>query len=117
MELYKTSEVFWDSCNEQIGNCNTLQIEREDGLMETIDLTGISGLKEWVEQFRVNYNDMSYDWMAWRDRGLIIAREIAKLLPDYVTLHYLRDSENKVFRQADDKSCMYYSGNDPIIIK
>lgn len=117
MELYKTSEVFRDSCNEQIGDCNSLQIEREDGLMETIDLTGISGLKEWVEQFRANYNDMSYDWMAWRDRGLIIAKEIANLLPDYVTLHYLRDSENEVFHQPYDKSCMYYSSHDPIIIK
>jgi len=116
LELYKNCEPFRDSCNEIIGDSKSLQVEREDGELETIDLTGIKGFPEWVEQFRTNYNDMSYDWKAWRDRGLVIAKEIAKILPDYVTLHYLRDSE-EVFHQPYDKSCMYYVGHDPIVVK
>ena len=117
LELYKNSGPFRDSCNEQIGDCSSLQVEREDGFIETIDLTGICGFKEWVEQFHTNYNDMTYDWMAWRDRGFIIAKEIANLLPDYVVLYYLRESDNEVFFQPYNKSYMYYSGRNPIVIK
>lgn len=116
LELYKSSEPFWDSCNETIGDCKSLQVEREDGELETIDLTGVKGFSEWVEQFRTNYNDMSYDWKAWRDRGLVLAKQIAMLLPDYVSLHYLRDSE-EVFNQPYDKKYMYYVGHNPIIVK
>ena len=83
---------------------------------EAIDLTGIKGLTEWYEDYMRTYNDMTYDWKGWRDRGRLIAIEIAKLLPDYVTLYYLRESD-EVFTQAYDKSCMYYCGREPIVIK
>ena len=116
IEPTKYRGPFLDSCQETIGDCKTLTVEREDGETESIDLTGIKGLVEWYDQYIQNYNDMTYDWEAWRERGRLIAIEIAKLLPDYVTLYYLRQSE-EVFSQPNDKSCMYYSGHDPIIIK
>lgn len=114
--MYEHSGPFFDGEGNAIGDINTLQVEREDGELEMIDLSSIKGLSEWVEQYKINYNDMSYDWKAWRDRGLVLAKEIAELLPDYVTLHYLRDSE-EVFQLSHDDRYMHYVGSEPIIIK
>ncbi len=116
IEPTKYRGPFLDNCQETIGDCKKLTVEKEDGETETIDLSGVKGLPEWYDQYIQNYNDMSYDWHAWRERGKLIALEIAKLLPDYVTLYYLRQSED-VFSQPNDKSCMYYCGREPIIIK
>lgn len=114
--MYEHSGPFFNGEGNAIGDINTLQVEREDGDLEMIDLSSIKGFSEWVEQYKINYNDMSYDWEAWRDRGLVLAKEIAKLLPDYVTLHYLRDSE-EVFQLSHDDRYMRYVGSEPIIIK
>lgn len=114
--MYEHSGPFFDGEGNAIGDINTLQVEREDGELEMIDLSNIKGFSEWVEQYKINYNDMSYDWKAWRDRGLVLAKEIAELLPDYVTLHYLRDSE-EVFQFSHDDRYMRYVGSEPIIIK
>lgn len=114
--MYEHSGPFFDGEGNAIGDINTLQVEREDGELEMIDLSSIKGFSEWVEQYKINYNDMSYDWKAWRDRGLVLAKEISKLLPDYVTLHYLRDSE-EVFQFSHDDRYMRYVGSKPIIIK
>lgn len=114
--MYEHSGPFFDGEGNAIGDINTLQVEREDGELEMIDLSSIKGFSEWVEQYKINYNDMSYDWKAWRDRGLVLAKEIAELLPDYVTLHYLRDSE-EVFQFSHDDRYMRYVGSEPIIIK
>lgn len=114
--MYEHSGPFFDGEGNAIGDINTLQVEREDGELEMIDLSSIKGFSEWVEQYKINYNDMSYDWKAWRDRGLVLAKEIAELLPDYVTLHYLRDSE-EVFQLSHDDRYMRYVGSEPIIIK
>lgn len=114
--MYEHSGPFFDGEGNAIGDINTLQVEREDGELEMIDLSSIKGFSEWVEQYIINYNDMSYDWKAWRDRGLVLAKEISKLLPDYVTLHYLRDSE-EVFQLSHDDKYMRYVGSEPIIIK
>lgn len=114
--MYEHSGPFFDGEGNAIGDINTLQVEREDGELEMIDLSNIKGFSEWVEQYKINYKDMSYDWKAWRDRGLVLAKEIAKLLPDYVTLHYLRDSE-EVFQLSHDNKYMRYVGSETIIIK
>lgn len=114
--MYEHSGPFFDGEGYAIGDINTLQVEREDGELEMIDLSSIKGFSEWVEQYKINYKDMSYDWKAWRDRGLVLAKEIAKLLPNYVTLHYLRDSE-EVFQLSHDDKYMRYVSREPIIIK
>lgn len=116
IEPSKYRGPFLDNCQETIGDCKTLIVEKEDGETEVIDLSGISGLTEWYNQFMLNYNDMTYDWKEWRERGRCIAIEIAKILPDYVSLYYLRQSQD-VFAQPYDKSYMYYCGREPIVIK
>lgn len=117
MEIRPHAGPFLDNCQETIGDSTGLTVEREDGEIERIDLSEIKGLSEWVDQYHQNYNDMSYDWQAWKERGYLLALEIAKRLPDYVSLYYLRESEGPVFSQPYDKSHMYYNGHDPIVIK
>lgn len=80
----KDYEPFWDSIHKPIGTSHSLTVEREDGLEGTIDLTGVKGFDEWCEEYQTHYNDMTYNWKAWRNRGLTYAEEIARLLSIYI---------------------------------
>lgn len=108
LEPSRNDGPFFSNTYETIGDDKSLVVEREDGELEVIDLTGVDGLTEWVEQYHQHYNDMTYDWNSWRDRGLNIANKIAELLPNYVSLRCLYDSK-VLFHQPYDKSCMYYN--------
>lgn len=116
LEPYKDGDPFYDCCHVAIGNDKSIIIEREDGEIIDINISSVSGFTEWLSQYHHHYNDMTYDWNGWRNRGLVIAKEISVLLPDYVSLRYLTDSK-VLFGQTKDKSCMYYHTGEPIIIK
>lgn len=116
LEPYPNVGPFQDCSHVTIGDDKSISIEREDGEVVNIDISGVSGFSDWLSQYHNHYNDMTYDWNSWRERGLIIAKEIATLLPEYVSLWYLNDSEC-LFGQTYDKACMYYHGGEPIIVK
>jgi hypothetical protein len=84
--------LFWDEEGCCIGGCESLFIG-VDGNEIVIDLSGISGLKEWYYDWKNKtiYSTNSWNdsqWREWWEKGLEFAKEVSNLLPDNVELDY-----------------------------
>lgn len=83
------THIFSDNSQWWIGTDSSLAIEDESGHSERIDLTSISGLAGWCQEYREHHNNASYGWDTWNNRGIELARQIAALIPDSVGLFYM----------------------------
>lgn len=88
--------LFIDNAGWDIGTPESLTIEDEADNQTIINLTSVTGLKEWLKEFQDNFKNVGYDWKAWKKRGYNLALEVAAILPDRVALFYLHDNENVI---------------------
>ncbi len=107
--------LFLDCAYDNCGDSKTLHIEVSENEFVDIDISTVTGLEEWHQEFInlfYNNSDRSDEkWRDWFDLGLKLARKVKLLLPDNVDLYYLRDS-NPLFiiRNDGSKQWNYYNG-------
>lgn len=101
--------LFEDSAYDSCGDYKTLHLEVADNEFIDIDISSLEdGWKQWHQEFIINYYDdksekTETEWDAWFDRGLMLAKQLKKLLPANVDLYYLYDSK-PIFRTRKDGS-------------
>ncbi len=90
-------DIFTDNSNGTIGTSQKLTIEDRDGNQTVISLESVSNeLQRWNADYHENRANHNYDWAAWKQRGLDLARRVAQLLPESVALFCLYDNEQIV---------------------
>ena len=112
---YDDDKIFYDNSRWKIGSSEQLVVEDEEDNQTIINLSNIKGLNEWNEDFLSNQTNKNYDWKSWKERGFELARQVSKLLPEYVALFYLYDND-QIVKKYDDKLYLCYDG-EPIRIK
>ena len=92
MEPDYGNALFWDKDGCCIGGNDAICIE-EDGNEIAIDLSGISGLKEWFQEWdsetlysTLHWTDLQ--WREWWERGMELAKAVNQILPNNVELDY-----------------------------
>ena len=95
MEPDKRFSLFTDADGVEIGDCQTITVEKQNGETETVDLSSISDvLSAWEKEYRESLGDKTVERTDLYDLGREIAvKEIAPRLPDYVSLYYQREDE------------------------
>lgn len=96
-----SNHLFSDNENTIIGTDERLTITFKDDSKTEVDLSGVTGLKEWHDEYRANCKNLDYDWQAWAARGMNLAKDVATLLPPYVCLYYPDFSEKVVVDNWD----------------
>ena len=89
----KGDKLFYDNSGWNIGTTSQLTIEDKDVNQTIIQLNVIKELNSWMEEFQKNTVNPGFDWHAWKIRGYDLACEVAKCLPESVSLFYLYDNE------------------------
>lgn len=110
--------LFWDIEGACCGEIDRLFLDDDT----EIDLSGISGLQEWYYQWdseslyhKNNWTDK--EWGDWRDRGLIMAKQIKSLLPDSVDFYYMWNTDNIwKYRPEDSDDGGLFAGNIPMLV-
>ena len=99
-----TTDIFYDNGYHACGDYRSIRIERDGQETQFISLEDIKGLKEWHEEYINEHQSKEGEqynqfWIDWRNRGMEIAKEVRKILPDDVDFYYLFDTptvfENK----------------------
>lgn len=80
--------LFFDNSGYGIGDADHLTIEDETLHQTTISLEAIKGLRQWHAEYRSCCEEENFDRDEWNRRGLALAREVARVLPETVALHY-----------------------------
>ncbi|OFR35637.1 ankyrin repeat domain-containing protein [Porphyromonas sp. HMSC065F10] len=80
--------LFFDNSGWGIGDADHLTIEDETLHQTTISLEAIKGLRQWHAEYRSCCEEENFDRDEWNRRGLALAREVARVLPETVALHY-----------------------------
>lgn len=80
--------LFFDNTGYGIGDADHLTIEDETLHQTTISLEAIKGLRQWHAEYRSCCEEENFDRDEWNRRGLALAREVARVLPETVALHY-----------------------------
>ena len=80
--------LFYDNSGWGIGDTDHLTIEDETLHQTTISLEAIEGLRQWHAEYRSCCEEEDFDRDGWNRRGLALAREVARVLPETVALHY-----------------------------
>lgn len=80
--------LFFDNSGYGIGDADHLTIEDETLHQTTISLEAIKGLRQWHAEYRSCCEEENFDRDEWNRRGLALAREVARVLPESVALHY-----------------------------
>lgn len=80
--------LFFDNSGYGIGDADHLTIEDEMLHQTTISLEAIEGLRQWHAEYRRCCEEEDFDRDGWNKRGLALAREVARVLPESVALHY-----------------------------
>ena len=80
--------LFYDNSGWGIGDADHLTIEDETLQQTTISLEAIEGLRQWHAEYRSCCEEEDFDRDGWNKRGLALAREVARVLPETVALHY-----------------------------
>lgn len=80
--------LFFDNSGWGIGDADHLTIEDEMLHQTTISLEAIEGLRQWHAEYRSCCEEENFDRDEWNRRGLALAREVARVLPETVALHY-----------------------------
>lgn len=80
--------LFFDNSGWGIGDADHLTIEDEMLQQTTISLEAIEGLRQWHAEYRSCCEEENFDRDGWNRRGLALAREVARVLPESVALHY-----------------------------
>ena len=121
MEPDYGNALFWDEEGCCIGGCDSFSIG-VDGNEVVIDLSGISGLKEWF----YNWNNKTIyptnpwsdlQWREWWEKGIEFAKIVNQLLPDNVELNYfsLKDPVWMAKPEDSDDGGLFNLG-DPITL-
>ena len=115
-----TNSIFFDSAFNRIGNNETLRIEIHENEYVNIDISSVKGWKEWHKEIVDDYYGKKYiktdkEWDDWFNRGLILAREVKKLLPENVDLYYLY-SVKPVFATRKDGSKYWKQTGERILV-
>ena len=113
--------LFWDEEGCCIGGYDAIYIG-EDGNEITVDLSSISGLKEWFREWDSKTTHpivplTDSQWKEWWKKGIEFAKAINQLLPDDVELYYfsLKDPFWKVKPEDADDGGLFNLG-EPIKI-
>lgn len=80
--------LFYDNSGWGIGDADHLTIEDEMLQQTTISLEAIEGLRQWHAEYRSCCEAEDFDRDGWNKRGLALAREVARVLPETVALYY-----------------------------
>ena len=80
--------LFFDNSGWGIGDADHLTIEDETLHQTTISLEAIEGLRQWHAEYRRCCEEEDFDRDGWNRRGLALAREVARVLPETVALYY-----------------------------
>ncbi len=110
------SNLFVENSGWPIGTASQLTIEGRDGIQTVISLESLSDeLEQWGADYRNNL-DKHYNWLAWKQRGLDLARRVAQLLPDSVALFCMYNN-NQVIKKYDSGEVYLCNDGGPIRIK
>ena len=114
--------LFWDEEGCCIGGYDAIYIG-EDGNEITVDLSSISGLKEWFREWdsKTIYHTVPLtdsQWKEWWEKGVEFAEAVNQLFPDDVELYYfsLKDPFWKVKPEDTDDGGVFNIG-EPIKIR
>ena len=110
--------LFWDLHGVNVGFPDVVFLKDGTG----IDLTGVKGLSEWFYEWdeestqrKSGWNDS--DWIAWRQRGYELAKQVRKLLPAHVDFYYMWKSKKVWNYKPDDLGCGgCFAGESPMLV-
>ncbi|MCF0220030.1 MAG: hypothetical protein HUK14_09635 [Muribaculaceae bacterium] len=88
MDVCSSDYIFFDNEGCGIGTEKFLTVLNADGIKTEISMTAIDGLKEWRDDYHRNRENHLYNWDEWNKRGIAIAHNVAKVLPEHVALFY-----------------------------
>ena len=103
--------LFYDNSGWGIGDADHLTIEDETLHQTTISLEAIEGLRQWHAEYRSCCEEEDFDRDGWNKRGLALAREVARVLPETVALYYPYGDELEIqwFPWCKSHHIMYLS--------
>lgn len=86
--------LFWDIDGVCCGGTDYLFLDNDT----EIDLYSIDGLDEWYNQWQteslhLKHNWSEAEWLAWRERGMEMAKKVKALLPITIDLYYMWDTD------------------------
>lgn len=111
--------VFWDIDGANCGDCDCLFLADDT----KIDLSGISGLKEWFSEWDSEslYHTKGWgdlQWQEWWQRGFELAKQIKKLLPETVDFYYMWKTDTIwKLRPEETNDGGIFAGEIPLEVK
>ena len=112
--------LFEDYAYDSCGDYRALHLEVADGEFIDIVISSIDGWEEWHKEVIEDYYEeknikTEAEWDEWFNRGLLLAKQLKKSLPENVDLYYLYDCK-PIFRTRKDGSKYWNQWDGELIL-
>jgi ankyrin repeat protein len=122
IEIWPTPDcIFYDSGSYTCGDYKTLHIEINENEYADIDISSVKGWEQWHQEIVDDYYGKKYkktekEWNEWFDRGLVLAKQLATILPKNVDLYYLYNNK-PIFCSRQDGSKYWNQNGERILVE